>query len=457
MNNTTYPKTEKRSKTILPWQRMCILFLLGMLGCLLLSSDAFAYQIKRVVRGATTLDSNTESLTLNILASHLGNVEMDPNKAIIIVTRQTNSDDRRVSDILATIDDGQNITLNRRTSGVALVVNWMVVEFFSGVTVTSGITIVPDGTAFKNITIPSVGSLDKAFVLLTTRTNVSAAGADEAFIFAGRLTSATQLRIERGQASQGGTANEDVGYQIVVFDADDSDVYVQHGVVDIDNSKDAGEASDNGTTMVATIPTAVTMDKAFLVFSILPNDAVAGYEDRYAVNGRITATNQITFARVTNSSSVAVWWQVIEIKNGLYGIFTDRGYVSSTSNNNISITTAQGFDNPVAEKRSMAFMSVSGGQSSSTNRLDTISYIGQLNATGSAPAIKSTTYTVDRDSTSGVAGYISVEVVEFPPLRLTGPAAGEPWNIGSDVTISWDYSDELKANGNALTTCIELR
>ncbi|MDD5347171.1 MAG: hypothetical protein PHT59_01005 [Candidatus Omnitrophica bacterium] len=449
MNKTTTLQTKTLSRRSCRWRRVLPVLLLAFIGVCLFLPDAFAYQVKRVIRGVTNMSTSIESATVNISAK-LDGEDMVPERCWIIATKQTNSDDRRISDILATVDDGQNITLNRRTSGVTLNVEWMVVEFFSGVTVTSGVTIVPDNSPGKTITIPSVQSTSKAFVYLSTRTNFNDLAADEAAIFGVRLLSPTQLRLERGQQTAGnGTANADVGYQIITFDVNDQDVSIQHGMVTINNSGNGGEpgeVSDNGVTLVASIPTTVTMNKAFLSFTTVPNDGVGGYERYYSVDGRITATNQITFIRGANSSSVQVWWSVIQIKNDVYGIFTNHARVSSSSSSPVSIGSAQGFSTPVAEKRSFALLSASGPSSTSTGRLDEISYTGQLNNNGATPP-KSDTYTVDRSSSRTDTSNIAAEIAEFPPLRLISPIGGETWKVGDPVTITWHYADELKADG----------
>ena len=74
-----------------------------------------AYQIKRVVRGATTLASTAEMVTLDI-SSLLGTplVELDPSKSFLLVTERHATQDRRISNFISRLGGRTKDSLSRQ-------------------------------------------------------------------------------------------------------------------------------------------------------------------------------------------------------------------------------------------------------------------------------------------------------------------------------------------------------
>ena len=155
------------------WLAFSVIGCVITIGCLTIGSrDAAAYQIKRIVRGNTTVASNIEVLSLDISGS-LGGVDIDPEKAFVLFTTSINAGTthRRNTDFYGLIDDGQHLLFARATAATTATIEYMVVEFSSGVTVVSGLTAMSETVFTKTVKLPSPGvTLSKAFPLVTTRT-----------------------------------------------------------------------------------------------------------------------------------------------------------------------------------------------------------------------------------------------------------------------------------------------
>ena len=105
--------------------------------------DANAFQIKRVIRGVTPMaisGAETEVLTLSLVGSgadKINGVDIDLNKSFLLM-EVTSADDRRtVTDVLGQIDGPDSLLFIRYSAAAAVLVNWTVVEFKAGVSVTS--------------------------------------------------------------------------------------------------------------------------------------------------------------------------------------------------------------------------------------------------------------------------------------------------------------------------------
>ncbi|MCX7927455.1 MAG: hypothetical protein N2606_04890, partial [Candidatus Omnitrophica bacterium] len=449
MKKTIYITKQKLTmgRTKKFFKRFLFLFLFGALGLFLLASYGYAFQVKRVIRGAANMAANTEALPVD-LTSFLGGEPLNTDRTLLIFStscpaQATNNEGlyRQYGDICGTVDDPQTLLFTRRTSTMAANIEYMVIEFASGATVVSGMTTFPETTLAKTITISQV-TYGKSIVFLSQRSWNSELVRDEANIFAGHLLSATQLRLERSEQRNG--YNVDLAYQILSFDQTEGDVEVRYGEVNLNGTKEANESSDSGTAVVVPLNPSVSASKSLLMFTTLPNVNVNGVESQYAVDGIVSSDgSSITFRRTSSTNSVIIRYYLAEFKNNV--LTQTNRQINITSDTSTTISSGQGFSTPTYANRSIALFSVSVSSGTNTDNLDEIRFRGQLNASGSPPL--SSTLTLTREVTdTGVSANISWQVIEFPPLNLTSPNGGEIWKVGETRNITWEYAKELKDN-----------
>ncbi|MCM8812269.1 MAG: hypothetical protein NC910_04395, partial [Candidatus Omnitrophica bacterium] len=362
---------------------------------------AAAFQIKRVLRGTTTMSTSQENLVVS-LSGQLGGVNLDLNKTFIIATASCNDNDRRRQDVMAMIDDPTAIQFARQVSSVAITIDWMVVEFDSGVNVITGFSVFSETTTSKTITLPSSVVLDRSFPIISWKSLANSTTGDEFNQYAARLTGAeptTQsLLIERGEATS--TYNNDISYQVIEFD---TDVDIQQGVTQIANG-----ATQASVSLTSGGYNAVKGDKSMLFVQRRPTSSAAGRENRYSVYATMTGTgntvNNLTFTRYGTTNATNVVWQLLEFKNE---VFSQKGTGSFTGT---ASTISLG--NTIDLNRSFAFISTA-GNTSDQNGLDEIMVRGQLSGAQSLVLTRETA------ATSTVT--TSYWVGEFPPLNITGP------------------------------------
>ena len=250
--------------------------------------DANAFQIKRVLKGSTDLSTN------EVTSQPLGTT-IDINKSFLMMTVSTSSDSHTVSDVMGVIDGPTDLLFSRFGGTAGVTVNWMVVEFKSGITVSQAITNVPDtgtGSTQKTITLPAAVARNKSFPIMTTLARRHNASTDEYNTFSIALGTAAmtdQVYIRRSETASA-YVNE-VTYQIVTFD---KDVNVQHGGTTF---------GDSSLTAAVNLTTggysAVNMDKTMLFFTSMPQLSVNGTEIR-------TVDTAISFDRADASALNAI-------------------------------------------------------------------------------------------------------------------------------------------------------
>jgi hypothetical protein len=203
-------------------------------GIFFAAQSAEAYQIKRVIRGQVNMGS-TEIVSTDLEAAGLlGSpvTYIDTTKAFVLITQSTASDRRVQKDAFAVLDDEKTLTIVRYGT-VTTIVEYMIVEFVSGVTVTSGLTVFPDGTATvarqKTITLPQSVDLTKTFALVSWKAYTgSNVGTDENYQYNVTFTDVNKLFIRRTDSTS--SYFSDVYYQVIEFD---EDVFVQSGSAQI--------------------------------------------------------------------------------------------------------------------------------------------------------------------------------------------------------------------------------
>jgi len=384
------------------------------MGLFLFSPDACALQIKRVVRGR--VDFTADDI---VKIEYLGATPFDLSKTFVIITNSSAEDDARQACFTAEFDDSQNLLIQRSLDGATATVEYMVVEFVSGVTVQRASTAMSSTSANKTITIGSA-SLSNSFVLLDVRTSTkSLTQADERWTTTARLTAPDQLYLEREETG----AVLGMVYQVITFS---SDVNVQYGSATVPSS------SYSNTSTVSSVDTS----KAVLFFTRRASTDAAGVEARYAVEGNLTNATTLTFARTDSPSSlVNISWFLVNFTDTSGVPFSQRGRINlgSAATGNATLSA-------VNLNRTFAVISVAGGATQPAGTfLDDIKLRANLTT--------STNLRVDREGGTSTTN-VSWFVVELPPLSLTSPDGDEDWRVGDLKNITWEHADSLNSGGS---------
>jgi len=399
--------------------------------------QAQAAQIKRVLRGQAAVPSTDAVMTVALGTS------VDMNKSFILTTTSTADADPQIALITPSFDDSSTLLLQRGLDGTAATVEYMVVEFASGVTVQRGATTFSGTTLTKTITLPSTFNSGTSFPLIAsncgTRTQVAA---EERVTFTAELSGTNQLKLDRNESG----ATSRVDYQVVSFD---TDIEVNSGAVLMDGTAGTGETTDTGTVVTvdnvgAGADGQAINTRSMLLFTRRGGTGVDGIESRYEIRGEVGAgttsnTTKLTFTRVTNSGTVDIYWYLVEFKDNT---FVDRLSVSNPLTTGTTYTIANG---GARDERTLATVSVSGGGTAASGTyLDETLVRGQL--TGIVSNVGSTV-TATRGSTASnaeVRGFVT----EFPPIKVTGPngAASQILRAGDAYTVKWDFADHVSAD-----------
>ena len=382
-------------------------------------SDAQAYQIKRVLRGSVSFGAD-DAVVLADLTSQLGGVLIDTNKAFITIS--TNINANYPSDHLFSVkfDDAQTLLIQRGIAVTAATVNYEVVEFVDGVTVTHGSTAMSDTTYTKVVTLPVTVDLSRSFPVISRKFGLRLSGgpqsnSDENTIVTAELTATNQMTLKRDD-----TASKwmlEVFYQIVAFD---DDINVQHNTLQI-----AGGSLSN----TATLNPAVDVTKSALFFTTRAGSSTAGDERDYAVRGELTDAQTLTFTRVDSSDTADIAWYLIEFKDGS---------LVQKSSASTSTTTATGsLTDSVDTTRAFNFFSVSGG--SSATSVDEIFVASYLTGVSRIDFARGGT-----GSTINIPWFVA----ELPPLKVTAPnSASDIWKVGETKNITWKHANALVTGG----------
>jgi sarcosine oxidase gamma subunit len=410
-------------------------------GLLAFPQPAEAFQVKRVLRNTTAFQLlNGEEVKTYDLTSQLGGVPLDMTKCFIVASTFPSSGFNTQTDAFIAIDDPSTIMAARRTGTAQVDIQFMVIEFVDGVSVQSGLTVISETALTKNIVLPASVDLAKSFALITWRSfnHNTQATHDDKNLYSADLTAVNNLRLQR--SDQAGTFLNDVYYQVVSFD---EDVTVTKGTVDIDAVQDAGETSDNGTAMVATINPALTsVNDAMMFFTIRPSAAVNGVDQQYKVDGYINATNAITFTRNNNTNSVSIVYYLLNFSNEMY---VQHARNTATLPNGTASGT---FNLPTVTTLARTFGTFSSSGPGTAGNADNPS----LYVTGALASVAGpqTQVTLARSGTSGATA-VSYMAPELPPVNVTAPdTASIIWKVGEARTITWKHADDVAANTAAI-------
>jgi hypothetical protein len=410
-------------------RKFALLSILAFTAVYFCSQDAFAYQVKRVVKGSYTFASGAEVANIDLTGydATIATDPLDTTKTVVFATTRSSSTANTTFDTIVQLDDNSNLLVKRFASATNTYVEFFVVEFSSGVRVTNGSTTIGENTSTKNITLPNTFDATKTFVTTSWTAYRANTGQNERNLYMSRLTGTDNLEISRTET--GGAYNNDLSYQVVEF-LNDPDVTVQSGTLDIDNSVDAGEATDNGTAATVTV-TSVDTAKSFLIMNFKPFAATAGSEEQAYPDGVITNSTTLTFTRTSNTSGTNISWFLVEFKNEALAQNT-RTSVTSTSNTAQSVTLGTTL---TSLDRAFALMSRSAPSGVTTTGEDEIQVTAQLSATNTLQLTRST-------ATAG-GSQTSWFVLELPPLDVISPNGTEVWKVGETKRITWRHAREV--------------
>lgn len=369
--------------------------------------------IKSVQRGTTTFASgaNTATVTINFV---------DPSKTLVWGGiswgggrfNSANANGTRFGYELV-----NSLTLNLQRLGApaqATVAEWYVAEFSKGVLVQRGRAAFGTGNGTLNITISAIDTT-KTFVLVSSAINSTSTTNDERWTIRARLTSATNLELSRNET---GTA-VDAYWQVIQMDS----AVVKRGLTTI------GAGASSATAVISSVDTT----KSFLVLSARAAAAVAGIESQYMVRGRLTSPTQITFNRIDTLNSVQIAWEVVTLNDG--SLVRSGSAVVPAANPSQSAIFAS-----VDTTRSISFISVNGGTSGSSTRLDETAFTHRLT--------NDTTLSFTRGGT-GTAANIGWFVVQFVPNlaplldSLGAKSVAEGFNLTFRIHASDPNADSL--------------
>ncbi|MDD5454116.1 MAG: hypothetical protein PHW62_01260, partial [Candidatus Ratteibacteria bacterium] len=378
---------------------LILFFIAGLLATLFFfCQEVQCYQIKRVVRDTYQLAYNAEAVTVDI-STQLGGVPLDLEKSFILATRRYQDDDHDDGDIQILIDDPTHITIARYASAYAMPIEWMIVEFEEGGDVVSGTTTMPETLTTKTITLPEHFDLSKSIPVINWKSWRHSDTADERNYFSATLTDTNKLKVSRTEL--GGAYNNDISYQIIEFDRD---VNVTYGVNTI-----------SGVTSID-VPVSVSdVDKALLFFTIAPGGGIGGYEGAYSVRGYLLDNDTLRFERYRTTNFVDIYWYLAEFQNEAFSQRegNNNSMGSSTTSTAINVNVSPQWD----LSRTIFTYSFT-LNSNSYNVAEQFYTTGQLSASGSDVLL-----TVARQ-TSGTAGMIAYNIMEFPPLDIITPTGG---------------------------------
>ncbi|MDD5553248.1 MAG: hypothetical protein PHE18_05165, partial [Candidatus Omnitrophica bacterium] len=407
--------------------------------------DIEAFQIKRVIRGNTTLDTTTEILTVdledpnadgNTADTLLGGEALVVSKSFLIVSNNINRNTRTTTDLVSLIDDATHILLARFASGTGTTsyAEYQVLEFAEGVNVTSGLTIISESAHTKIITLPDPVPLNRTIALVNWKCDRTDVAEDERNFFSIDFVDNTTARIRRGERAS--RFNNNLGYQIITFDRD---INVQNGTLVF--------AADSNTTSVSPVDTGKSAlflsvkagnlsDPSVVNGDTTNNDGnLDGYEGKYNVDGWIENSTILNFTRSYNANTVTVPWFLAEFQNEALVKKGRYSWASGDSNETLTVPDSVTLD----PGRSLLITQVSGGTSSSNDYL-AASLLRSNLTSGTNLELTRSVNTIPLN--------VTWYAVEFPPLDLTvlneGTTDNTALRIGDNYTITWNHADAVK-------------
>ncbi|MBI3602455.1 MAG: hypothetical protein HY209_06135, partial [Candidatus Omnitrophica bacterium] len=405
-------------------------------------------QINQVLRGSYTFTGGSSGVGGEASTVVAIGATVNTAKSIILLSTSASYNAPGESLFSAYFDDSSHIIIQRglaseNNTGTPTV-NWQVVEFANGVTVTAGSTSLGTTITSKVVTLPSSLTDGKAMVILNGGTltgmfenyyyslgnqsgRTLAAGNDEVWTPTADITTygdannAAQITIQRNDKdSDSSSKSVNVGltvyYQVISFDAD---VSIQHGTSSITNT---------ASSVTATV-TSVDTTKSMLFFTYRApanaSGAGLGVESDYALSGAITNSTTLTFTRATTGSTgssapLNIAWFLLT--------FTDAtsilsGSLSSGTNASISTGTLT-----LDTVHNFSLISASGASGDSATGFGDILW---------RQTFSSTVLTANRDGGGTTATTIPYFIAQPPLVKVVTPAGSETWKVHDTQNITW--------------------
>ena len=186
-----------------------------------------------VQRGTTSFATTNATLNVPITAVNLS----ESFVLVSVATAQSGNPGRSTDErwtIRARLTSTTNLELSRNETGTAITVYWQVVSL-SGASVQRGLTSIAAGAASATATISSV-NLTNTFLLLTQQGAGASNGIESEYMVRGRITSDTQLTIDRIST----TNSVDIAWEVVSFTDGSS---VQSGSIPVASANFSGTAT----------------------------------------------------------------------------------------------------------------------------------------------------------------------------------------------------------------------
>ncbi len=401
-----------------------LIFLGILVGFLSITSDAQAFQIKRVLRGSVSFLTD-DAVQVVDLTSELGGTNLDLTKTFVIIT----PDWPAVADNLAwylftaKLEDDRSITIQRGIATNAVNVEYTVVEFASGAIVRRGSsTFTKTGTS-KTISIPTIDRT-KTFpivnTLVTARiTGGNAKASDETATIKITFPSDNQMYLSRADSGYVVTAE----YQIITFE--DGTARVQYGETQMDSATTSKVINGASTPSIS----AVNATKSFVMLTREAGPGTAGVESYYFPRGEINdAGDTLTLTRAASGEYLNLSYYLVELKDASY---VQRGLSNFTTTDTTKTVT---LDANTDLNRTFAPLWVSGG--STSDDIEQL-YVRANMSTGSLVLTR---------GSSGQIANVSYYVVQFPGITATYPNGTEVLRSGSTYNITWKNADTLASH-----------
>ena len=403
-----------------PWHRLTLLLLAVTLTAWY--APAHAASVGAVRSRSVAMSTTPQTVTLAPAVS--------PSRTVVLCSSRTNSSSPSSRPTCELTGGGATLTVALGIANANTVVQYDVVEFDGGATVQRGLASFGTSATLVSVPLTSV-DLTRTFVLVGQRTTSTATGADERWTIRAQLTGATTLELRRNET---GIA-VDVAWQVVTLDG----ASVQRGLTTL-----------GGATSTTASIGAVDPAKSFLVMSLRGATGVAGVESRYTVTGELTSPTQLTFTRVSSTSSVDISWEVVALDDGT-GV--QRGAaVTATSGVALMSAPLASVDTTV----SAPLVTVAGGTGTSATRLDETSWTAALTSGTSLDLARAATGTTATAAWQ-VVSFFRCGAVANPVYASVAAADGQAtlaWQSALPVLIlrkTAPFAGEAPAPGQGYT------
>ena len=361
-------------------------------------APAHAASVSAVRSGSVTMSSTPQTVSLS--------PAVDPSRAFVLCSSRTNSSNPSILPTCELTGGGATLTVTVGIANANTVVRYDVVEFDGGVSVQRGLASFGTSATLVSVPLTSVDPT-KTFTLVTQRTTSTATGTDERWTIRAQLTGATTLELRRNETGIAVSA----AWQVVSMDG----ASVQRGLTTL-----------SGATSTTAAIGAVDTARSFLVMSLRGATSIAGVESRYTVTGEITSPTQLTFTRVSSSSSVDISWEVVSLDDGTT-VQRGAAVTPGTGTSLLSVPLSS-----VDTTVSAPLVTVAGGTGSSATRLDETSWTGTLTS--------GTNLDLTRVST-GTTATVAWQVVSFFKCgAVANPVYAAVAAGDGQATLAWDSS-----------------